>query len=189
MLVPIPGRDRIWLRRYGGKCRGPYSYHNAKVLIAANAPERASSDAATPEELADPRWPTKCDYCEHVFSGEARQIFCQSLYRRADTGEETTLHEAPPGAMWDAVWFRHPQHKGPDGRCLVVRCPDGHDWMIDSRASNCTLPKDNVHKCWVRHGEPPNITVDKKGVTCSAGAGSIQTPKWHGFLRDGFLVA
>jgi len=57
--------------------------------------------------------------------------------------------------------------------------------MIDSRASNCTLPDDNVHKCWVRHGEAPNFTVDKNGATCAAGAGSIQTSNWHGFLRNG----
>jgi hypothetical protein len=28
---------------------------------------------------------------------------------------------------------------GPDHRSLVVKCPDGHDWMIESRASNCTI--------------------------------------------------
>jgi hypothetical protein len=41
------------------------------------------------------------------------------------------------------------------------------------------------HKCWVRHGEPPNHTVDKRGNTCGAGAGSILSGSYHGFLRDG----
>lgn len=74
---------------------------------------------------------------------------------------------------------------GDDGRSLVVRCPDGHDWMIDSRASNCTLPKNDTHHCWVRHGKPEDGTlhVDKNGATCAAGAGSIG--KWHGFLHGG----
>jgi hypothetical protein len=72
----------------------------------------------------------------------------------------------------------------------MVRCPDGHDWCVDSEASNCTR-KNEEHHCWVRHGYPPecNVTVDKNDPnTCHAGAGSIQTPGWHGFLRDGILV-
>lgn len=71
---------------------------------------------------------------------------------------------------------------------LMVVTPDGHWWDIDSRAGNCTKPEDKYHHCWVRHGKPPDITVDKNGITCDAGAGSIQTPKWHGFLRGGYLV-
>jgi len=78
---------------------------------------------------------------------------------------------------------------GPDGRTLIVRCPDGHDWIIDSRASNCTKKDDNAHWCWVRHGKPEDGTlhVDKNGNTCAAGAGSIDTGKWHGFLHNGEL--
>jgi hypothetical protein len=45
------------------------------------------------------------------------------------------------------------------------------------------------HKCWIRHGTPPKIHVDKAGVTCGAGAGSIAYPGWHGFLRKGRLIA
>jgi hypothetical protein len=40
----------------------------------------------------------------------------------------------------------------------------------------------------VRHGTPPDVTVDKNGLTCNAGGGSIQVPGWHGFLRNGELV-
>lgn len=63
--------------------------------------------------------------------------------------------------------------------------------MIDGRASNCTMPDDNVHKCWVRHGRPEDGTlhVDKNGNTCAAGAGSIATPNFHGFLHNGDLSA
>jgi hypothetical protein len=70
----------------------------------------------------------------------------------------------------------------------MVRLPNGRDWAIDGRATNCTRPDDHEHQCWVKHGEPPNITVDKDGNTCGAGAGSIQIGDWHGFLRDGMLV-
>ena len=55
-------------------------------------------------------------------------------------------------------------------------------------ASNCTRPEDTVHKCWVRHGQVPDITVDKLGDTCHAGGGSIGQKTYHGFLRGGVLV-
>jgi hypothetical protein len=95
-----------------------------------------------------------------------------------------------PGAMfW--IHFSSGQcdnHEPPCEKHLMVVCPDGHMWNIDSRCSNCGSPEDKLHHCWVRHGDVPNITVDKNGVTCSAGGGSIQTPDWHGFLRNGQLV-
>lgn len=97
------------------------------------------------------------------------------------------LKDAPVGAMWDATWYHGVDYlTGPDGHSYMVRTPGG-DWCIDSKASNCTRKDDNVHKCWVRHGEAPNLTVDKNGNTCSAGAGSIQCGNYHGFLRNGYL--
>jgi hypothetical protein len=124
----------------------------------------------------------KCFFLEPT---EAECNSSNPMFRRSDNGEMTTLGNAPVGAMWYADWMGI---KGPDGHCLVVRLPGGHDWMVDGRCSNCTLPNDNEHQCWVRHGEPPNVTVDKNGLTCGAGAGSIQIPGWHGFLRNGELV-
>ena len=83
---------------------------------------------------------------------------------------------------------RQPSHLFADGPHLVVILPNGQPWNIDSRASNCTLPYDYEHRCWVRHGEPPNITVDKNGLTCAAGAGSIMAGDYHGFLQNGALT-
>jgi hypothetical protein len=80
----------------------------------------------------------------------------------------------PKDMYWDNKTDEH----------LMVITPGG-EWCIDSRASNCTLPNDRLHRCWVRHGEPPNITVDKAGHTCSAGGGSIISGNYHGFLRNG----
>lgn len=130
----------------------------------------------------DPRWPSRCE-CGYEFGArDVWQEWTDRLYRRADNGALVTLRGAPPGAMWDAAWY---PWKGPDGRCLTVKCPDGGEWTIDGRASNCTMPDDGEHRCWVRHGEPPLITVDKNGLTCNAGGGSIQTGSYHGFLRAG----
>jgi len=86
--------------------------------------------------------------------------------------------------------IRFMDRPGRDGRVLICRMPDGHDWVIDSRANNCTLPLDDKHWCWVREGRPEDgtLNVSKSGRTCSAGAGSIATPGYHGFLRHGRLV-
>lgn len=116
-----------------------------------------------------------------------------TVYRRTDTGEDVgCLAEAPVGAMWFASWypdnFCNPQLGS--GKALIVKTPGG-DWLVDQQAANCTMPDDvhqEQHHCWIINGEVPNITVNKNGVTCGAGAGSIQQANWHGFLRDGFLV-
>jgi hypothetical protein len=143
-----------------------------------------------PEDVpAEYAWPTHCA-CGFVFEPQHRQVFGSALYRRVDTDEIRPLREwdHEPGAMWDAEWLAdHPFYRGPDGRSLHVVCPNGREWAIDGPASNCTRKDDSVHKCWVRHGEPPIITVDKDGETCSAGAGSIQAGDYHGFLRNGIF--
>lgn len=110
-------------------------------------------------------------------------------YRNVETGEEVTGRELPVGAIWDQAKLSpaYAARAGADGRYLVCKLPGGHHWSIDGRANNCGRPDDDVHRCWVRHGEAPALTVNKEGDTCVAGAGSIQVPDWHGFLRNGVL--
>lgn len=108
-------------------------------------------------------------------------------------GTVVQSHELPPGAIYD--YMQSPVEDVPEayadravnGQYLVCVLPDGHHWQIDSYANNCDRGRDG-HHCWIRHGEPPKLTIDKGGDTCSAGSGSIQTGTWHGFLRDGMLV-
>ncbi len=109
---------------------------------------------------------------------------------RPDTGERFTNATIPAGALWRATWYEdRPEWRGIDGQSWCCQLPGGGTWMIDGRASNCTLPNDNVHKCWCRHGAAPLFTIDKNGTTCDAGAGSIIAPNgWHGFLRNGVLA-
>jgi len=102
-------------------------------------------------------------------------------------GKQVRLEDLPPGAMWYADWY---WRKGPDGHRLFVKTPGG-TWSPDGRASNCTRPDDTEHFCWVRHGTPPNITVDKDGNTCGCGCSIGQGEgyrDYHGFLRNGQLV-
>jgi hypothetical protein len=142
--------------------------------------------------------PIRCFFIEPT--GDERQFTIGTgrlkwspIYRRTDTGKIVgTLSEVPIGAMWYADWypddFCNPQLGS--GKALVVKTPGG-DWLVDQQASNCTMPDDvhqKEHHCWIIHGTPPNITVNKNGATCKAGGGSIAQANWHGFLRDGYLV-
>lgn len=175
------------------KCRAgtPFLYCTASAPAGSVQAEQHPTGGQVEWPRDDARWPQACAQCGEQFADtDLWLVDYERVYRRSDAGDEFTLRTAPPGACWDADWFRdHPAYQGPDGRTLIVRLPDGHDWMIDARAKNCTLPDDKVHKCWVRHGRPEDGTlhVDKNGHTCAAGAGSIDTGRWHGFLHGGFL--
>lgn len=189
-------REKRYLRRYAGnsKCSGPMGYHDAMTfldesseVIGDNGYWEDSGQTAK-DFIGNSLWPTHCA-CGYEFQmNDQWQLFSDHIYRRADTGEEMTLREAPEGAMWNAFWMSgHGGWTGDDGRSIICRVPKAHDWHIDGPASNCARPNE-PHHCWVRHGDPPNLTVDKNGNTCAAGAGSIQTKEWHGFLRDGELA-
>lgn len=188
-LIVATGLERVSLRRYrsGGTCSGSAGYHDARVVVVAELAEDAARRLGDDAFRGDARWPAACACGEPFVDDDARQVFAEALYRREDgQGALFPLRSAVPGALYDAPWY---PEKGPDGLALVAVCPDGHPWFIDGRARNCTLPDDNVHRCWVRTGVPPLLTVGKSGgPTCSAGAGSIDTGTWHGFLRDGQFV-
>ena len=167
--------SRYRLRRYAGdlKCPLPTGYHNASSAVIAETPEDPEKDYSGTRppvvEHGDPRWPKACA-CGYTFVIEDTwQIFSDAVYKRADTGEMITHEEAPPGAMWDASWW---PEKGPDGICLMVKLPDGCEWMVDGPSSNSKTP-------WERAGKPPLVTARP----------SILTPGYHGFLTDGVLVS
>lgn len=196
------------LRRYADRDRstcGADSYHDALIYLGVQPAvfsERGTYAAVAAVDHDDPRWPTGCRRCDFIFGVDDRwQTWQEGIYLRPDTGQQYVLHQsagadglgapsAPVGASWDA-WWMSDWAKGPDGICLMVRLPNGHDWMVDNEANNCTRPGDRNHKCWVRHGDPreSNVTVDKNGATCAAGAGSILAGDYHGFLVGGVLTA
>jgi hypothetical protein len=207
-LVPTD-RERRWLRRFSFSttracskkpygCDAMFEIGEADILYTKEGYIDATGRNMPPK--ADQRWPKTCSACGRPFDDKDEyQLFTKQIYIRESDGFRCTLADAPPGGCWDAWWISDRRKDvptgcgymiGPDHRSLIVKCPDGHEWMIDGRASNCTLPNDNTHHCWVRHGRPEDGTlhVDKNGNTCAAGAGSIQTPRWHGFLHNGFLT-
>ena len=162
-MLELTDRERWSLRRYvsAGDCPGRYGYCNAMFTLAEVTPDPPPKD--------DPRWPTTC-VCGYAFQdGDEWQVLRERIFAR-DTGEEYTLPDAPPGAIWDATWF---PEKGPDGLSLVMRLPNGAgDWHIDG------LCRDGTGS-WSRTGTPPVITARP----------SVLTPHYHGFLTDGQLVS
>jgi hypothetical protein len=200
-LLEKTGRVEVMLRRYRSpstfpdtSCPTGYGYHNASFPIGDETEvcdEQGSIQNGRMDIPAhdDTRWPTTCP-CGYIFEEEDNwQRTAYPLYRRTDTGEEMVLKDLPVGAMYYAEWLDDvfcPQNE----HCLVVQTPGG-EWIIDSQSSNCSMKDDfrqERHHCWIQHGYPPNVTVDKQGVSCSAGGGSIECNNYHGFLRNGCLV-
>ena len=171
--------------------------HRARPGIAAytdlEAARRGGSSApaaAVPAGAVEITWWGHTDRRTPFVDGISSRIM-----RNLATGEELSSADLPIGACWpaspaEAAESGYP--KGADGLTIFCKVPGdevGHIWMIDGRASNCTMREDHAHRCWVRHGTiGDRLTVDKKGNTCQAGGGSIAVRGWHGFLRDGRLV-
>jgi len=160
------------LRRYAlrsAPCPLPHGYHDAMVVLGEvpwTGGYLYGTDAdGVPRD--DPRWPQACA-CGYVFEpADEWQHHIERKWRRTDTGALFVLRDAEPGAMWNAAWW---PDKGPDGRCIAVRLPDGMDWLVDGPASSGGR--------WTRAGTVPRLTVRP----------SILTPGYHGFLTDGVLV-
>lgn len=128
----------------------------------------------------------------YTLSNGATGVNQHRLYKRQDTSELLTLKEIPVGGIYRAGWYEEYIGKemlsGPDKESWVCVISGSYHWLIDGRASNCTMKDDTKHNCWCRHGNAPDFTVNKNGITCAAGAGSIVAPDgWHGYLRNGFL--
>jgi hypothetical protein len=140
--------------------------------------------------------PHKCFMLEPVFADGEKALSYECWDQRVLKGFRNPLtgevkewpHQHDVGAMWYATWLPKGYVWSNETEAhLIVKTPGG-DWDIDNRASNCTLPDDKLHRCWVRHGKAPDVHVDKNGVTCNAGAGSIMIGNYHGFLHNGVLT-
>jgi len=193
LVEPSP-RAALYLRRYVSSGEIGAHYHEAMsarfrvVDIEINEEEGWWHVPHQNISHDEEEWPTHCE-CGYEFKDtDVWQEFVDRIYEAVPPNDGSWAHrELPPGAMFYCNWLTQSFFwDNSSGDCLVVKTPGG-EWVIDARASNCTLPDENTHRCWVRHGVPPDITVDKVGHTCSAGAGSILQSGWHGFLRNGYL--
>ena len=160
------------------------------------------------EDYPADMWPTACSHCGKPVPTD---VWTRSCQEPSDVGKEgvwlvrqvfeSRLYDSPSGSPEPLdVFWRACKHADDVGKCwnwdncpgqhLIAVCPNGHDWNVDGRASNCGSPDDRIHRCWVRHGSPEDGTlhVDKGGVTCNAGGGSIQAGDYHGHLHNGRFV-
>jgi hypothetical protein len=201
-LEPID-RVRLGLRRYARRSGSAAwtcadGWHNALVWtgteIDAEYDERGYLKPIAESPHDDPLWPAECDRgCGYRFTPDDNwQAWSEQLYRRVDTGELRVLHiyhppdvpTAEPGAMWNAWWLES-FGRGPDGICLMVRCPrpDGspgtaRDWSVDGPSSS------GGH--WTRTGDPRQANVT---VSPSIAIGDPGEPgHYHGFLQSGVLT-
>jgi hypothetical protein len=184
---------RASLRIYWGddcpRCLGSgnQGYHNAHTPLTQSAVLGDWKLGGEPSDYPEERWPTNCDHCGAAAPPEAkRQVFRERRFN-------TASGEPEPGDIYETTW----EHEdGGRGACAWTNCagphlhavtPNGSHWNVDSRASNCTMPGDTTHRCWIRRGDPRTglVHVDKSGPTCAAGAGSIAVDGWHGFLHQG----
>lgn len=174
---------RAFLRIYWGESCKDQSCCNAMKFLKDSDKNEDWDLGGNINDYASEEWPTHCRDCGAEVPKEniTKQVFTKRLYNTPSGNPE-------PGNIYFNSWlpenFYWDNHSGPHLECLV---PNGEYWNIDSRAENCTMKDDRTHRCWVRHGDPENgtIHVDKNGNTCAAGAGSIQTKNYHGFLHNG----
>ena len=191
-IEPVGWRLRL-TALWDGACSEGWGCHAGRLLIDEILDPDAdpSLEGTLDKHWHDPWWASvTCDRCGAEGPGVEGVKRSAGWKRFYDT---ETGNPAIGDMFWVPCWPMLHADKcfhwdNCEGRHLYVVLPDGHDWDADSRAKNCTLPKDRTHRCWVRTGDPPNVHVSKTGHTCSAGAGSIATGKWHGFLRHGKLV-
>ena len=182
--VEPTGVEARSLRRYsdreGTVCPSRFGYHNASVPIEP-APDSKEAIGGKGEFADDPRWPTHCECGYEFVESDHWQVFRVDIYRAAD-GREWPIRELPPGAMYDATWYHESKYGvGADGIALVVILPpNGGDdyWHVDGSANNNPAPQG-----WQRTG-----TVKGPSPTVTA-TPSILTPRYHGWLRNGFLVS
>jgi hypothetical protein len=129
-----------------------YSYHNASVLLDeiedTNPDGVIEADIRVEPFMGDQRWPVKCERCPHLFSDEGHfQVFTERVNKRTDTGEEMTLRDAAPGAMWNATWMTDfPDWCGPYGMALrtgAMIMPVNSPALTLSSASS-SLPVDDA---------------------------------------------
>lgn len=179
--------------------KGKPGIHNAYAPLGTVTDMEAWDAFGRVEDYTHDRWPTQCASCgapvpaTDLIPEVGKEYF--RLHRQVSTERfyNTPSGKPEPGDIYLLPWHE-PDHcpywSNCDGNHMYGILPNGWDWDMTSRASNCDLKDNKTHRCWVIHGsaEDGTITVDKNGDTCSAGAGSIAAPGWHGFLRNGEFV-
>ncbi len=203
-LIEIVGEFHEVVAMWDGDCTtvrgGPSSLHVSRARISL-------------EQRQGDWWPTHgggtCDRCGIPIPWASGTVKCSKGTRNRYS---TASGQPEPGdlfwQLWNVKGKRLAKRDGVlqlvddptkehycdwsncTGPHLMAVCPNGAQWDIDSRASNCDQPDNTTHRCWIREGTPgqPDFWVSKggnAGDTCTAGAGSIQAGDYHGFVQAG----
>lgn len=183
---------RIWNEP---KCpSGLFEYHRAELKQHSGLSQEEAHKLMGIPDVDDPiRQDPRINTCQRC--GATAPPDPKGISAGAPAVYNTASGRPEPGDLFWCDWY--PCNKGGkciygwtncDGKHLMAILPNGYHWDIDSRASNCTMPDDTTHRCWIRKGTPPDVHVDKSGLTCAAGAGSIAVPGYHGFLHNGHFT-
>ena len=182
-----PQSTVLWVGGGGGPCDG-WPIHAGRSLYAE---EYQGEDI--PDGWQD-QHPESCERCGAAFDERDDHKHSGSLQIEWNTPSG----KLEPGCAWAS---EPAAEHGDDGVCYLgwsncdgrhhhVILPNGHEWTIDMRASNCGLD-DDTHRCWVfagDHDDPTTWHVSKDGNTCDVGEGSIRSGDYHGFLQHGTLT-
>ncbi len=178
-LVQLVYRRFTFHERSAPCPHAPRNGHNAQVVIG-EADGVFTHDGyleSLEPDLSDTRWrDVSTCACGYLFTpADPRQVVQRLFYADAvgsrylvDPGVESAFR-APAGAMWEAPWGRTSADPwvGPDGKCYIIRLPDGTDWCMDCPSSGGGR--------WDRTGVVPHHVT------------AIQSAGYHGWLRNGLL--
>lgn len=178
-MIEETGRVYFQFGRFEqGPCPSLGEYHHATSYV-----DDVPDDESWRLQDDDPRVPSVCA-CGHTFGPHTSSASKGRWYRDPRDGSTWRhLGESPAGAMWfapyllDARWSLSPEYlRDHDGKRspLVVKLPDGGSWCVDEQAR---WDGKLQGRGWTVTGAPPRLTASP----------SIQTLRYHGFLRDGRL--
>lgn len=173
-----------------GSCpASPWGDHHGRVKIGeAPLVEGKSGGYVGTFDPPAVGWPTKCAFCDFVFTGSARRsVNVDRIYVSVD-GRPWTLRgpngeggSGPPGMMFHQDWMsgRWTDRFG-DGINLTAVCPDGTVWNVDGPAYNHGVQTPNA---WSRTGDPrvPGSVSVTPSIDCGA--------SYHGWLTAGSFTA
>lgn len=191
---------------------GSKGYHNAEIHLVDSNRIGDFDLGGSPSDHPEQCWPRACDHCSApvppttkipcmcgdpncsaVRTTPSRQVHHRRMY---STPSGEVIDRPAIGDAWLADWWHHDDGScgiwsNCDGKHVIVKLPGGVEFDAMSRASNCTMKDDRSHRCWRVHGNletGAGLTFDKNGLTCNAGAGSIQLGNWHGYVKQGFIT-
>jgi Family of unknown function (DUF6527) len=181
------GTCRLSLRRFRYRddwMSGGHT-HDATVVIGEDEPVTPPAPDSTKPVTDDrvprnnPRWPSCCGCGEPFHDDDSWQVNELDWYEGA--GQRFCWGigswDGPPGAMIRAPW----RDDTPDNGCpaYVVFLPNGSHWCTRDQSSG---PDRKLGPQWSVTGNPPLITV-------SPSIDDRSSPPWHGWIRDGEMVA